>query len=695
MNDIAIVAVTRKYGEIIKNDLLKYFKEFDIDINIYTADEINKLDMLHEKCIFVVNIDIFEKVKLKTKENSEIVINRLTIEKENLNKIADIPKKSRILVVNINFRNCMEVISTLYSFGYKDYEYIPYYKTYEDYDHDIKIAITTNEMEMVPKGIEKTINIGERVCNATCILEIANVLKIKDFSQKHHIKKLLHDVDSADFSIETILGEKDNLKMQIDVLLEIMRHGIIITDVWGVIMSSNSKAKSILKDRSFAIEQLNISEIIPEFNNIRSMRSISKKEEKIIDISGKKIIISIVPIFNDDLITGFIITLDDFEEIEEKQNDYRTIISFAKHKAIYNFDDIKGNSEIIKKVIKTAKSMANSNSSIMIYGESGTGKEIFAQSIHNESPRKKYNFVAVNCAAIPENLLESEMFGYEEGAFTGAKKGGKIGLFELAHNGTLFLDEIAEMPLITQSKLLRVIEEMKIIKLGSNKIVTVDVRIIAATNKNLRKLVDEGKFREDLYYRLNVLPLNLPSLRERQDDIMLIANYFIQSLGKDISFHPEAEKLMQSYSWKGNIRELRNVIEYLVSLDKNIIEKDDLPFTNVSYDRDLYVENNNNLMNDLILKFILKEGSKIDLYRDILIELEKSYNNRERIGRNKLMNMFKCNNLFYSEQEIRTCLNKLDSFGFIISKKGRAGSVITPSGIQLKNKIIKLLDYSS
>jgi transcriptional regulator with GAF, ATPase, and Fis domain len=166
-------------------------------------------------------------------------------------------------------------------------------------------------------------------------------------------------------------------------------------------------------------------------------------------------------------------------------------------------------------------------------------------------------------------------------------------------------------------------------------------------------------------------------------------------LGKDISFHPEAEKLMQSYSWKGNIRELRNVIEYLVSLDKNIIEKDDLPFTNVSYDRDLYVENNNNLMNDLILKFILKEGSKIDLYRDILIELEKSYNNRERIGRNKLMNMFKCNNLFYSEQEIRTCLNKLDSFGFIISKKGRAGSVITPSGIQLKNKIIILLDYSS
>ena len=215
MKDIAIVAITKKHGEIIKNDLLNYFKDFNVAINIYTTDEINNLDILHEKCIFVVNIDIFEKVKLKAKENSEIIINRLTIKKENLKKLIDIPKKSKVLIVNLNFRNCMEVISTLYSCGFKDYEYVPYYNTYEDYDHDIKIAITPNEIDMVPESIETVINVGERVCSVSSILEAANALNIKDFSQNEKTKIMLRNIEATDFNIETILGEKDDLKMQI------------------------------------------------------------------------------------------------------------------------------------------------------------------------------------------------------------------------------------------------------------------------------------------------------------------------------------------------------------------------------------------------------------------------------------------------------------------------------------------------
>lgn len=692
MNDIAIVSILKRHSEFIKCDLLNYFKDYAV-INAYSIDEINYIDTLYEKCILISTFEIFEKVKKKATENSEIIISKLTIKKENLQRIVEIPKKSKVLVVNINFRNCMEVISILYSCGFKDYEYVPYFNKNEDYDHDIKVAITPNELQMVPEGIERVINIGDRVSNLSVILEIANALKINDFSQNQNVKNLLHNIDATDFSIETILGEKDDLKMQINVLLDIMSQGIIITDVSGKILSSNSNAKHILRDRSNQLELFNVSEIIPELDNIKSIRLISKKEEKIININDKNIIISFIPIFNDDIITGFVITLVNFDEIEDKQNDYRTKISFGNHRATNTFNDIIGSSSIINKVIKTAKMMANSNSSIMLFGESGTGKEVFAQSIHNESPRKSHNFVAVNCAAIPESLLESEMFGYEEGAFTGAKKGGKIGLFELAHKGTLFLDEIAEMPLLMQSKLLRVIEEMKIIKVGSNKIVSVDVRIIAATNKYLRKLVDEGKFREDLFYRLNVLPLNIPSLRERKEDIMLIANYFIQSMKKNIKFTSEATKLMQSYNWAGNIRELRNVIEYIISLDKNIIEKDDLPFSNHLKYKDSHPNNNNLINNDLILKFILREGNKIDLYKAILTELEKSYTNKERVGRKKLMTIFESYNLFFSEQEIRTCLIRLDDYGFITSKKGRAGSIITPSGVQLKNKILELLDY--
>jgi transcriptional regulator with PAS, ATPase and Fis domain len=692
LNDIAFIAIKRSYGEYVKNDLMKYFNNY-AKINSYTVEEINDVETLHEKCILISSFDIFQKVKNKASGNSEIIVNKLTIKKENLKKIVGIPKNSKVLIANISFRQCMEVISLLYACGYKDYEYIPYYNVYEVFDPDIKYAITPGETDMVPKSITNIIDIGERVCSVSSILEIAHTLKLRNFSQDISVKKLLRNIEATDFSIETILGEKEDLKVQISVLLEMMGHGIIITDVSGIIMSCNSSALNLLKDRTNHLEGFNVSAILPELDNIKSIRHITRKEEKIININGKNIIISFIPFINDNRASGFVVTLYNFEELEDRQNDIRTKISSGNHKAKYTFEDIKGQSSAVQKAIKTAKMMANSSSSIMIFGESGTGKEVFAQSIHNESPRKNQNFVAVNCAAIPENLLESEMFGYEEGAFTGAKKGGKIGYFELAHNGTLFLDEIAEMPLLMQSKLLRAIEEMKIIKVGSNKIVSVDVRIIAATNKNLRKLVEQGKFREDLYYRLNVLPLIIPNLNDRKEDIMIIARYFIKNTNKDIHFSRDAEKMMNTYNWQGNIRELRNVVEYIISLDKTVIEKDDLPISTHQENINPSTEkNNNNLNNDLILKFILREGIRIDLYKVILEELENSYNKKERIGRIKLMNIFENYGLFYSEQEIRICLIKLDDYGFINSRKGRAGSVITTSGIQLKNKIVELLE---
>lgn len=209
----------------------------------------------------------------------------------------------------------------------------------------------------------------------------------------------------------------------------------------------------------------------------------------------------------------------------------------------------------------------------MVIGNTGTGKELFAQSIHNYSSRKNGPFVAVNCAAIPEKLMESEFFDYAGGAFTGASKEGKIGFFELAHEGTIFLDEISELPLNLQGKLLRVIQESEVMRIGHDKVIPINIRIICATNKDLKLLVNEGKFREDLYYRLCVLQLHLPSLRERELDILLLANHFIIQYASTFSknnllLSPEAQKLFLSYSWDGNIRELRNICEQLVVLNE-------------------------------------------------------------------------------------------------------------------------------
>ncbi|CUS98230.1 sigma-54-dependent transcriptional regulator [Candidatus Chrysopegis kryptomonas] len=248
----------------------------------------------------------------------------------------------------------------------------------------------------------------------------------------------------------------------------------------------------------------------------------------------------------------------------------------------YSFGNIIGKSPQMQKVFQLIKQVANTNSNVIIYGKSGTGKELVAKAIHYNSPRRDKPFVAVNCSAIPESLLESELFGHEKGAFTGAVSSRK-GLFEEANGGTIFLDEVGDMSLAMQAKLLRVLEDKEIRAVGSDKPKKVDVRVIAATHKDLEKAVKEGTFREDLFYRLNVIPIYLPELRERVEDIPLLVEYFLKKYGEEagrpnIKISREALACLMKYSWPGNVRELENLIERLVVLStSDEIKVDDLP----------------------------------------------------------------------------------------------------------------------
>ncbi|HIT87210.1 MAG TPA: sigma 54-interacting transcriptional regulator [Candidatus Coprocola pullicola] len=230
-----------------------------------------------------------------------------------------------------------------------------------------------------------------------------------------------------------------------------------------------------------------------------------------------------------------------------------------------------GNSAKMQEALKIATKVAKTNSTVFIRGESGTGKEIMAKMIHNMSSRREHLMISINCAAIPDTLVESELFGYEEGAFTGAKKNGSIGKFELADKSTIFLDEIGDMPLQVQTKLLRVLQEAKVERIGGKKPIPIDIRVICATNKNIEKMVEEGTFREDLYYRLNIIPIELPPLRKRKEDIIPLVEYYIayynQKLSKNISgISQECKKALLGYRWTGNIRELKNIIEYLANI---------------------------------------------------------------------------------------------------------------------------------
>ncbi len=250
----------------------------------------------------------------------------------------------------------------------------------------------------------------------------------------------------------------------------------------------------------------------------------------------------------------------------------------------YTFDSIIGKSEGIESLKQEARRAASNHYPVLISGESGTGKELFAQAVHHASDRKLYPFVRINCAAIPRDLLESELFGYEKGAFTGAKTDGKPGKFELAHQGTVFLDEVGDLPLEMQPKLLRAIEDKEFERVGSTRIIRSDFRVIAATNQNLEKMLADDRFRKDLFYRLNVIPLHIPPLKERTTDIPLIADYLLARMAAEanipeIKIDDEARKALKEYEWQGNVRELSNVLERTLSaLEGHTIRLQDLPF---------------------------------------------------------------------------------------------------------------------
>ncbi len=306
--------------------------------------------------------------------------------------------------------------------------------------------------------------------------------------------------------------------------------------------------------------------------------------------TGKIVIAQASPIIVNNKLIGSVAGLKDVTEIN-KLNDK---LQDAKKKirqlsAKYIFDDIVGESKVFLEAKLQAQKAAKLPVTVLLRGESGTGKELFAHAIHAQSDRKNKQFIRINCAALPESLIESELFGYVEGAFTGAKKGGKKGMFEEANKGTIFLDEISEINLNTQVKLLRVLQEKEINRVGSPISIPVDVRIIAATNTNLEQAVRNGKFREDLYYRLNMFPINIPSLKQRKDDIPLLANEFIKKFnyeyGRNIrGIEEQAVQKLMEYDWPGNVRELENYIGRCIintSFSEQIIKKSNLPQQNM------------------------------------------------------------------------------------------------------------------
>lgn len=367
------------------------------------------------------------------------------------------------------------------------------------------------------------------------------------------------------------------------IILENTKEAIIAVDHEGYITAFNKAAYKILKiPRERKMNKRSVEDIFPFSDLFKVMETGEEKLGVIGSINDIMIVSNRVPIKAAGFNAGVVVTFQNVDKIKEIESKIRKELSSKGLIAKYSFGNIIGSSEKLNSTIQIAYKYSQVDSNILLIGETGTGKELFAQSIHNSSNRKFESFVAVNCAALPENLLESELFGYVEGAFSGAAKGGKVGLFELAHKGSIFLDEVGELPLSLQAKLLRVLQEREIRKIGDDKVVPIDVRIISATNIDLKEKVKSGEFRQDLLFRLDVLNLKIPSLKERKEDIEYIAKHFIEKYCKKFnkdtpSLTCEAVEDLKRYGWPGNIRELRNICERLVVLtDSEEIKRGDV-----------------------------------------------------------------------------------------------------------------------
>ncbi len=371
---------------------------------------------------------------------------------------------------------------------------------------------------------------------------------------------------------QEIINEKEQITFAI---MNAVNFGVLSIDLIGNLIYVNDHACRILNIRRRELIKQNITQLIPNWPEIvktlNKGHELQNEETSIFtEHDNLKFNLNTSSIFdNDNNKIGYVISFRSIDKV------YQLVNKYTGMHARYTFEDIIGKSKVMRQSIDYAKTISNSPSTILIEGESGTGKEVFAQSIHNASNRKNNAFVAINCAAISENLIESELFGYDDGAFTGAKKGGHPGKFELANYGTLFLDEIGDMKPDMQVKLLRAIQESSVTRIGGDKVIPVDVRIIAATNKNLQQEIEKGKFRLDLYYRISVIPLFIPPLRERKGDLPSLIRYFLNrksiKLQKDIP-HMGYSALQQllDYDWPGNVRELENYIEQLINLSGKI-----------------------------------------------------------------------------------------------------------------------------
>ena len=635
--------------EFIKQNLEEIFGSYITFDNCFLS-KLNDNEILNADAFIALNGDVFQKIKAKgcVEDFHKIIKMNRSASRDALGKITKIPSGTKVLVVNDSYESSVDTVQSLYEAGINHISMIPFDEELANTTiyQDIQVAVTPSEQHLIPAHIKNIIDIGYRKVSFDTMFKLMKLLDLDIASINRNLFRHIHSIieSSSAFHDNYIFGY---LKGEmLSHIVSTSKVGMLLVNMHYEIVYTNDKARQILKYKNISSD--NLKDYIDHtilFSQNSSNRLIRIGDD---NYYYDKYTIPII-----DETAGYYITLQNENDVNPANKALRQKSFTAKHQ----FKDIIYASPDMEQVLQTARRIAQTDHTVLIRGESGTGKELFAQSLHNASHRSKKPFVAVNCAALPDNLLESELFGYEPGAFTGAHSKGKVGLFEEANHGTIFLDEIGDISPKLQSRLLRALQERQIMRIGSDRLINIDFRLIAATNKKLEDAVREGSFRSDLFFRLNVLPISIPPLRRRKEDLPLLLQHFLGSRYKEIT--PEQMKILLSYDWPGNIRELKNFSIYYETLS-------DLP------------------------EYILQAnaGNTINLEKDrvntvILNCISENTGISSGIGRSSLLHLLQNKGIRISDGKLRSMLSQLEQDGLIHVGKGRCGTLITEKGFAL------------
>ena len=605
----------------------------------------------------------FSELKKTRLQGKALIPISLSLQRKSLLRLGAYPKGTEALLVNVTKFMAEETIAQLYQAGYS---HITFHPCYPGCDAPrLPLAVTPGERQAVPDFVSECIDLGPRLIDIVTIVELAAKLKCEYILQTRRFFDYFEQQHNTSAGVSILVKENQLLEQRLAALVQLFGPALVGIDAVDGVFACNFPAAGFLGTSRAKLLQASAAQFFPP-DLLDRCRSQQVAVSRVLpDAQNHPCAVHLTPVTLGTQYLGAYATL--LPADPDTRSGRVSAASQKGHAAKYRFCDICGTSPQITQTVELARKMARTESSVLITGESGTGKELFAHAIHSNSPRSEAPFVAINCAALPDSLLESELFGYEDGAFTGARKGGKAGLFELANTGSIFLDEIEGMAPSTQLKLLRVIQEREMMRVGGDRVIPIDVRIISASNQDLIPLMECGKFRSDLFYRVSTLPLNLPPLRQRKEDILPLIEEFKSSLHLTFVLTEEAKALLLRYGWPGNIRELRNCVEYMGCQNLPVIEPENLPFPLRS----------------------AASGPLLgtDAARLVQTELLRILSTGAR-GRKQLLQALSKTGLSVTEGQLRRELEQMKAQGYITSTTGRGGSSLTKAGlVELENRL--------